>query len=231
MALPAWLYTTLHPVVPEVIVIVAEPLPLPEQPPFVVIATGRPDEAVAPTLNVEPYVAEPGAGVVTEIVWLAFKTSKAALSPLASDMPLVRVALKTTPFSAFEYVIPVTETAFVPLAIVPVTVPPSDPVPVTTESWNAVALLTFVGVPAEFWVWTTTENELPNVGLVPPLTDVIASLLAGSAVKAAVIVTLLFTFVEPHGFVVGFVPVPLPQKLFGVVQLANDELRFGVAVS
>ena len=39
---------------PLVIVIVAEPEPLPEQPPVRVIATARPDEAVAATPNVAP---------------------------------------------------------------------------------------------------------------------------------------------------------------------------------
>ena len=56
--------------VPEllVIVIVAEPLPEPVQDPLVVIATGKPELAVAATLKLSPLPALPGAGVVTVIV-------------------------------------------------------------------------------------------------------------------------------------------------------------------
>lgn len=60
--------------VPLVIVIVAEPVPLPEQTPDVLMLTRRPDDAVAATLKVALYVAFTGAGVVTEIVWPALLT-------------------------------------------------------------------------------------------------------------------------------------------------------------
>src|SRR3954464_5526062 len=56
-------------------VMVAEPGPLPEQPPAVVIATARPEDAVAATPNDAPYMAEAGAAVVIEIVWLAVAAS------------------------------------------------------------------------------------------------------------------------------------------------------------
>jgi hypothetical protein len=59
------LYWTTHAVVLLVIVIVAEPLPLPEQPPVVVIATPKLDEAVATTGKVLLKAAFGGASVVT----------------------------------------------------------------------------------------------------------------------------------------------------------------------
>ena len=46
----------------------AEPVPLPEQPPVVVIATPRPDEAVAATGKLLLKAALAGAAVVTVIV-------------------------------------------------------------------------------------------------------------------------------------------------------------------
>jgi hypothetical protein len=55
-----------------VIVIVTVPVPPPVQTPLVVTDTGKPELAVAATLNVAPLVADAGAEVVTEIVWLAF---------------------------------------------------------------------------------------------------------------------------------------------------------------
>jgi hypothetical protein len=57
--------------VPLVIVIVADPLPLPVQKPLTVMETGKPELAVAATLKVEPFSADAGAEVVTVIVWLA----------------------------------------------------------------------------------------------------------------------------------------------------------------
>jgi hypothetical protein len=54
--------------VPLFIVIVAEPDPVPVQGPVVVMATGRPELAVAATGKVVVYTAVPGAGVVTVIV-------------------------------------------------------------------------------------------------------------------------------------------------------------------
>jgi hypothetical protein len=68
-----------------VIVMRAEPLPLPLQAPDVVIATVRPELAVAATLKVAPLVAIAGAEVVTVMVWPTgkavtfFVTSGAAL--------------------------------------------------------------------------------------------------------------------------------------------------------
>jgi hypothetical protein len=58
-----------HVPVAAVIVIVAEPEPLPEQAPLAVTLTGRPELAVAATMNVLLSAALAGAAVVTEIVW------------------------------------------------------------------------------------------------------------------------------------------------------------------
>jgi hypothetical protein len=58
--------------VPLVIVIVAEPVPLPVQKPLVVMETCRPELAVAATLKLAPLAAEEGAEVVTVMLWLAF---------------------------------------------------------------------------------------------------------------------------------------------------------------
>ncbi len=58
----------MHVPVPLVIVITAEPVPLPLQTPLVVIATSSPELAVAATLNVELYAAVAGADCVTVIV-------------------------------------------------------------------------------------------------------------------------------------------------------------------
>ena len=54
-----------------VIVMVAEPLPLPEQPPVVVMATLRLEEAVAATGKLLLLAALPGAAVVTVTRWPA----------------------------------------------------------------------------------------------------------------------------------------------------------------
>jgi hypothetical protein len=52
--LPVWLKLTWQDPVPLIMETVAEPEPLPEQAPAVVIATGRPELAVAATANVAP---------------------------------------------------------------------------------------------------------------------------------------------------------------------------------
>jgi hypothetical protein len=70
-------------------VIVAEPEPVPEQPPLVVIATARPELAVAATVNVLPYTALAGAAVVTVIVcaWTADPTVSVFEPVLALKLP------------------------------------------------------------------------------------------------------------------------------------------------
>jgi len=57
---------------PLSIVIVADPVPPPLQLPVVVIATPKPELAVAATGKLDPLTALCGAGVVTVIVWFAF---------------------------------------------------------------------------------------------------------------------------------------------------------------
>ena len=57
--------------VAAVMVIVAELVPLPAQAPLEVMLTGRPELAVAATMNVLLSAAVAGAAVVTVIVWLA----------------------------------------------------------------------------------------------------------------------------------------------------------------
>ena len=57
-------------VVLPVIVMVADPVPLPEQPPLVVMATPRVEEAVAATGKVPLKAALAGAAVVTVMLWL-----------------------------------------------------------------------------------------------------------------------------------------------------------------
>ena len=99
-------------------------------------------------------------------------TLNCALSPAVRVLPFVWVAVRMTPFSALEYVRPLIVTELVPALIVPLTVPPSEPLPVFTESTTFVLLNTLVGVPLAFCASTTTEKAVPYVGLVPPFTDV-----------------------------------------------------------
>ena len=61
--------------------IVADPVPVPEQFPAVVIATARPDEEFACTVKLVLYEAAPGADWVTVIVWLAFAIVSVPLAP------------------------------------------------------------------------------------------------------------------------------------------------------
>jgi len=56
--------------VAAVIVMVAEPVPLPEQDPLPAMLTVSPELAVAATMNVLLSAALAGAAVVTVIVWL-----------------------------------------------------------------------------------------------------------------------------------------------------------------
>jgi hypothetical protein len=56
--------------VDAVIVMVAEPVPLPEQAPPAAMLTGKSELAVAATMKLLPSAALAGAAVVTVIVWL-----------------------------------------------------------------------------------------------------------------------------------------------------------------
>src|SRR5581483_4239939 len=68
-----------------------------------------------------------------------------------------------------------------PAAIVPVNVPLRVPVPVARLSETPVAVVTFEAVPPEVCDCTVTLNAVPAVGLVPPLTAVIASFVGEAA--------------------------------------------------
>ena len=70
MLLPAWVYVTVQVPVAAVIVIVADPVPLPVQAPLAAMLTGKSELAVAATMNELPSAALAGAAVVTVIVWL-----------------------------------------------------------------------------------------------------------------------------------------------------------------
>src|SRR5438552_11511032 len=80
--------------------------------------------ADSPTVFVKPV----GCVVMLGVMHAA-STVKGALAPAVAAGPLVRVAVITTPLSALLYVTPLTVTVFCPIAIVPVRVPPSVPVP------------------------------------------------------------------------------------------------------
>src|SRR5262249_51383953 len=75
-------------------------------------------------------------------------TQNPALSPAVRLSPLVRVAVMTTPDSAFVYVTPLMVTELVPAVMVPVSVPPSVPPPVLRLSDTFVLATTLRVVPA-----------------------------------------------------------------------------------
>ena len=72
--------------VPLVMVMVAEPAPLPEQTPEVVIATERLEEAVAATPKVDLKAALAGALVVTVISWEAWFTFCVKFPDISNSM-------------------------------------------------------------------------------------------------------------------------------------------------
>src|SRR2546428_8762801 len=78
-------------------------------------------------------------------------TVNGALSPGASASPLVRLAVSTTPLSAFVYVTPLIVTWLAPAVIVPVRVPPNVPVPDFKVRATPVAVATFSGAPSYPW--------------------------------------------------------------------------------
>ena len=113
-------------------------------------------------------------------------TVKAALLPAVRVMPLLRVAVRMTPLSAFVYVTPLIVTLPELRAIVPVRVPPRVPVPVLRVRATAVADVTLAALPLASWDWTTTLKAVPAMGLAPPLTEVIASLVGVPATTVKV---------------------------------------------
>ncbi len=76
-------------------------------------------------------------------------------------------------------------TEFAPLAIVPLRVPPSVPLPVARLSRTPVALVTLAGFPEPSWAWTVTLKLAPAVGLVG-LIEVMTSWVAPPALYTPV---------------------------------------------
>ena len=163
------------------------------------------------TLNAVPAVPVLGTAVYTSFVAAPGLTVKGALLPAVSVSPLVRVAVSTTPLSAFVYVTPLMVTEFVPAAIVPVSVPPKVPVPVLRLRPTPVLSTALDGLPLLSWACTTTENPVPAVGFAPPFTEVIASLVAGPGLKATVTVPAALSTVNVQ------VVLPLPQVPVAIV--------------
>src|SRR5664280_557777 len=114
----------------------------------------------------------------------ALLTVNVALVPGVSESPLVRVAVRLTPASATEYVTPVTVQELDPAVIVHPSVPPSAPVPVARVRATTVLATTFCAVLVPSCACTITLKPTPTVGLVPPLTLVMASLVGGGGVAA-----------------------------------------------
>src|ERR1043166_7090599 len=59
--------------------------------------------------------------------------------------------------------------------MVPVSVPPSVPLPVFKLNETEVSLLTTAAFPLLSWDWTATGKEPPTLGLAPLLTDAMTS--------------------------------------------------------
>jgi hypothetical protein len=74
-------------------------------------------------------------------------------------------------------------TELVPAVMVPVSVPPNVPVPVFRLRLTPVPVTTLAALPFASWDCTTTLKAVPAVGLDPPLTEVIASFVAGPGVN------------------------------------------------
>src|SRR5664280_2783905 len=144
--------------------------------------------ACTTTLNATPSVglAPPLTLVIASLVGgtTALLTVNVALVPGVSESPLVRAAVRLTPASATEYVTPVTVQELDPAVIVHPSVPPSAPVPVARVRATTVLATTFCAVLVPSCACTITLKPTPTVGLVPPLTLVMASLVGGGGVAA-----------------------------------------------
>jgi hypothetical protein len=125
------LYSTAHDPVPPVIVIVADPVPLPLHDPEDVIATPSPELAVAATGKVLPNAADAGAWVVTVMLCSAIVVREISMS--AARLLIVHVvsvvALQPVPQELI--LVPggtvAVRTTVVVLRIVPVQVPVTVP--------------------------------------------------------------------------------------------------------
>src|SRR5262245_61145597 len=92
------------------------------------------------------------------------------------------MAMTTTPPSAAVYVTPLITTWLAPAGMIPVSVPPSDPVPVLRQRRTCVGDVTLRVVPSAARASTTTKKPMPAIGCAPSLTDGIARAAADDAV-------------------------------------------------
>jgi hypothetical protein len=138
-------------------------------------AAGLPSASCASTVTGKAETASAVAGTEVIASWVAGPASTVNGSLVAS-VSAPPLAVRTTPGSAFVYVTPEIVTLLVPARIVPVSVPPRVPAPVSRASVTGVSTATSPSLPTPSCASTTTEKPVPAVGLVPPFTDVIASL-------------------------------------------------------
>src|SRR5437867_12841522 len=97
------------------------------------------------------------------------------------------------------------------MAMVPVRVPPSVPVPAVLESEKPrFEPVTLVGLPPASCACTTTGKPTPAAGLLPPLTAVIANLVTAPAV---ILKLLLVALVRTPLVAVNVYPVPTLSML------------------
>src|SRR5206468_4277779 len=103
----------------------------------------------------------------TSLVGAPRVTVKVALVPAArAGVPLVCVAVKETPASAREWVAQLIGVVFAPAAIVPVVVPPSEPVPEATDRETFEAVVTLLAVPhGSVEVTVAEKREVLAVGV------------------------------------------------------------------
>ena len=128
--------------------------------------------AVRPAVKAWPAVDDDGA-VAAKCVVAPGSTVNGSLSSERSVAPEVAAALMTTPDSALRYVTPLMVVLVLPAVIVPVSVPPSVPVPVVRVRTRFVLTATPAGSPTASIASTLTLKALSAFGFVPPLTDVI----------------------------------------------------------
>jgi hypothetical protein len=118
------------------------------------------------TLKALPAVGftPPFTDVMTSFDAAPATTLNGALLPDASESPLVRVAVRTTPFSTFEYVMPEIVPVLDPAVIEPDVVPPSEPVPVRSERLTPVVATTGLVLPNWSCDVTVMLNVPPTAG-------------------------------------------------------------------
>jgi hypothetical protein len=108
------------------------------------------DELKFDPFTVSVNAPEPEATLVGEmlvVVGTGLLTVNDALFAAVRDMPLVAVAVNTTPVSALLYVTVLSVKLLVPFVIDPLVVPPRVPVPAFTLRLTVVADVTLLGLP------------------------------------------------------------------------------------